>query len=226
MTNGEKMQEMFPEGKTRRCKGGVVFESDGWCHAYGSDWWNTEYKGPVICDDALPPMPYATPDNCGNYIEQTTMSDLGVDCISRKAVFETIDDCNSDGLKGVFCSYDDGERFKEYIKNLPPITPPLSSGLEKNSKKLEKDFGELDCISRQAVLELIADDDLSMGQVVRGIHALPPVTSQEPRKGHWVIKDKMWWVCSACGCQTRMMKKYNVPNFCPACGADMREVEE
>ena len=48
---------------------------------------------------------------------------------------------------------------------------------------------------------------------------------QEPRKGHWDIKDTMWWVCSACGCQTRMIKKYNVPNFCPACGADMREGE-
>ena len=157
MTNGEKMQEMFPEGKTRRCKGGVVFESDGWCHAYDSDWWNTEHKEP------------------------TTKNNLGDDCISRKAVFETIDDCNRDGLKGIFCSYDDGERFKEYIKNLPPITPQFSSELDKNSKKLEKDFGESDCISRQAVLELIADYDLSMGQVVRGIHALPPVTSQEPR---------------------------------------------
>lgn len=152
MTNGEKMQEIFPEGKTRKCRDGVVFESDGWCHAYDSDWWNTEHKEPTTKND--------------------------------------------------------------------------SSGLDKNSKKLEKDFGESDCISRQAVLELIADYDLSMGQVVRGIHALPPVTPQEPRKGHWVIKDKMWWVCSACGCQTRMMKKYNVPNFCPACGADMREVEE
>lgn len=45
------------------------------------------------------------------------------DSVSRKAVFETIDDCNSDGLKGIFCSYDDGERFKEYIKNLPSVTP-------------------------------------------------------------------------------------------------------
>ena len=45
------------------------------------------------------------------------------DCVSRAAVFETIDDCNSDGLKGIFCSYDDGERFKEYIKKLPPVTP-------------------------------------------------------------------------------------------------------
>ena len=43
------------------------------------------------------------------------------DTISRKAVFETIDDCNSDGLKGIFCSYVDGEKFKKYIKELPPI---------------------------------------------------------------------------------------------------------
>lgn len=55
--------------------------------------------------------------------EPTTKNDLGVDCVSRKEVFETIDDCNSDGLKGIFCSYDDGERFKEYIKNLPSVTP-------------------------------------------------------------------------------------------------------
>ncbi len=45
------------------------------------------------------------------------------DCISREAVLETIEDCNSDGLKGIFCSYNDGERFKEYIKALPSVTP-------------------------------------------------------------------------------------------------------
>lgn len=45
------------------------------------------------------------------------------DCVSRQAVLETIDACNIDGLKGIFCSYDDGERFKEYIKVLPPVTP-------------------------------------------------------------------------------------------------------
>lgn len=48
--------------------------------------------------------------------------------VSRKAVFETIDDCNSDGLKGIFCSYDDGERFKEYIKKLPPVIPTFPEG--------------------------------------------------------------------------------------------------
>lgn len=50
------------------------------------------------------------------------------ECVSRKAVFETIDDCNSDGLKGIFCSYDDGERFKEYIKKLPTVIPTFPEG--------------------------------------------------------------------------------------------------
>ena len=38
-----------------------------------------------------------------------------------------------------------------------------------------------DLISRQAVLELIANYDLSMGQVVRGIHSLKSVNLQEPK---------------------------------------------
>jgi hypothetical protein len=49
--------------------------------------------------------------------------------------------------------------------------------------------GNGDLISRQAVLDLIADYDLSMGQVVRGIHVLPPVKPQEPR---WIpVSEKL-----------------------------------
>lgn len=62
--------------------------------------------------------------------------------------------------------------------------------------------------------------------IVNCVKGMPSVTPQEPREGHWDIKDNMWWVCSACGCQTRMMKKYNVPRFCPACGAKMVEPQE
>lgn len=47
-----------------------------------------------------------------------------------------------------------------------------------------------DAISRQEVLYLIADHDLSMGQVVKGIHALSSVTPQ-PKMGH--CKDCKWW---------------------------------
>lgn len=70
--------------------------------------------------------------------KQTAEQQSIEDCVSRKAVFETIDDCNSDGLKGIFCSYDDGERFKEYVKMLSPVTPtqrwiPVSEKLPKKN---------------------------------------------------------------------------------------------
>ena len=45
-------------------------------------------------------------------------------------------------------------------------------------KTLEQEPCE-DAVSRQAVLELVANYDLSMGQVVKCIHALPPVTPQQ-----------------------------------------------
>lgn len=44
-------------------------------------------------------------------------------------------------------------------------------------------------------------------------------------KGHYIQKGLMW-ECSNCGAGTRIMKKYNIPNFCPCCGADMREADK
>ena len=79
----------------------------------------------------------------------------------------------------------------------------------------------VDCISRQAVLDLIADYDLSMGQVVRGIHALPSVTPQ-PRKGHWITHHPLdyfqndTYMCSECG-----KIFYDKRDECPVCGAKM-----
>ena len=109
MTNGEKMQELFPEGKTRRCINGVVFESDGWCHAYDSVWWNAEYKEP------------------------TTKNNLGVDCIDR-AQAQTEIEMNASrytlaherGTRGDvewsdnLIAIDDAV---DIIRNLPSVTP-------------------------------------------------------------------------------------------------------
>ena len=85
-----------------------------------------------------------------------------------------------------------------------------------------------DAISRQAVIGLIADYDLSMEQVVKGIFALSPVKPQ-PKLGHWkrISIDKYsehakyWYRCDRCG-------KDNLGNtdWCPNCGAKMQEVEE
>ena len=56
------------------------------------------------------------------------------------------------------------------------------------------------------------------------IRALPRVTPQEPRKGHWVTKPHVFGVayCSECDFELRT----DNTNFCPNCGTDMREVEK
>ena len=91
----------------------------------------------------------------------------------------------------------------------------------------KNDLG-VDAVSRQEVLYLIADDDLSMGQVVKGIHALPSVTPQEPKTGKWIstetkgVRYAFWcrYKCSLCGGLS------DRTNFCPNCGARMVEPQE
>ena len=78
----------------------------------------------------------------------------------------------------------------------------LSSELEKNSKKLEKDFGELDCISRQAVddiLTLYSDGNGLMDArgAVTMVRELPSVTPK---------KEEFEW-CDTC-------KEYDQEKHC------------
>lgn len=99
-----------------------------------------------------------------------------------------------------------------------------------------------DLISRQAVLDLMSDYDLSMGQVVRGIHALPPVVSQ-PKVGKWIKNEEYDGyettltdcICSVCGENALLKKSYSMDgqsivlcpsNYCPNCGCKMQEVKE
>ena len=93
-------------------------------------------------------------------------------------------------------------------------------------KALEQEPCE-DAISRQAVLELIADYDLSMGQVVKGIHALPSVTPQEPKTGHWeygyAFADGNYCKCSEC---KEIIKCIYPMHYCPNCGCRMVEPQE
>lgn len=85
----------------------------------------------------------------------------------------------------------------------------------------KNDLG-VDAVNREAVLDLIADYDLSMGQVVKGIHALPSVTPQEPKTGYREYNDIYdHYLCG--NCKTIVM---DYDNFCPNCGAKMIEPQE
>lgn len=83
----------------------------------------------------------------------------------------------------------------KYKLRIPPtvyyeLLADVREAEEEEEPTTKNELG-VDGISRQAVLDLIADYDLSMGQVVRGIHALPSIAPQEPKTGH--CRDCKWW---------------------------------
>ena len=110
----------------------------------------------------------------------------------------------------------------------------VTSGLEKNSKKL-------DCISRADAIKAIQDKakKLTNEDTINGLCGavailfdLPSVTPQEPRKGHWIehprtkeLRFHHIYECSACKTQI-IGNRYNVGNYkyCPHCGIEF-EVE-
>lgn len=108
-----------------------------------------------------------------------------------------------------------------------PTSSDLSSGTRKNSKKLEKNIGELDCISRQAINGYI-DYILSHGMgkkksfdyIKKFVANLPPATPQEPRKGEWQLTDdEMFVYCPFCR-QTDYTRPIDASwKYCPECGA-------
>ena len=78
-----------------------------------------------------------------------------------------------------------------------------------------------------------SDQLIKVSDAVDIIRTLPSVTPIRP-KGHWIEQNDDyydWYECSECGYGSEGEMQYNSEydvrtNFCPNCGADMREVEE
>ena len=85
-----------------------------------------------------------------------------------------------------------------------------------------------DTISRQAAIEALYSVDEYNSRSVKAIKQLPPI---QPKRGKWIHHPEIgWgetWLCDQCGEKTTstVMGKPRA-NFCPMCGADMREVTE
>ena len=92
---------------------------------------------------------------------------------------------------------------------------------ERTLKKLKQMFSDGRYLGSgsYAPLEVLEDFEVA-------IKAL----EQEPRKGQWIIVEELqgeWegtkkYACNKCGEKVGVFKS----NYCPNCGADMREVEE
>ena len=87
---------------------------------------------------------------------------------------------------------------------------------------------ENDCISRQSVIDLMMQKwgenfsgDSAMQESIDAIRVMPSVTPQEPKTGHWILRNSFLEPkCSECNYES---ERYN---FCPNCGAKMVEPQE
>ena len=117
----------------------------------------------------------------------------------------------------------------ESIENLPSVEPTAVSIYDKgyedgynkglkvvveNYKRRNGKMAGKDLISRQDAIEAIR----ATGQIA-SLEALP---SAEPKKGKWVKSEyhASGWCCDKCEYMVQ-----DIFNFCPECGADMREDE-
>ena len=80
-----------------------------------------------------------------------------------------------------------------------------------------------DLISRKETIKAIdnlCEVYISYYNLLMLINRLPSA-EPERKKGYWINTDNYYqrWKCSECGCHTRDAE----PNYCPHCGADMRD---
>ncbi len=91
-------------------------------------------------------------------------------------------------------------------------------------KALEQELCD-DCISRQAVWEVMQRMWGTSGELLDELMALPPVNPQEPKTGHWINTAEPYMsdniVCSECGFDS--IAGYS---YCPNCGCRMVEPQE
>ena len=188
MTNGEMMQKIFPDMEIE------IGEIDAyvWINHepshFDKTWWNSEYKEPNYSEI---PTGSTTKNNlahnlcnsCTNIGCEFQSGIVRTECAFYMPPHIEPDNCGNyvvqnSTTKNCRTCRNFGSRH-----GICEICKDNKCWTEK--EPTTKNNLEVAAVSRQAVLDLIADYDLSMGQVVRGIHALPSVTPQEPQSFKW-----------------------------------------
>lgn len=167
-----------------------------------------------------------------SYVDEAPTIEQSEECISRKSVVEWLERCTDDSIE---------HAIDTNLDFIPSVTPSYNS-IKTELKPCEE------CISREEAKKLIQGkiDDIPknkdgtygsmFGQYVNGLYcaktAISYMSSVVPqtKRGNWIeTKDECEGVnfydfsfeCSKCGKEQSFRS-----NYCPNCGADMRESEE
>ena len=151
--------------------------------------------------------------------ERTTKNDLGVDAISRQAVLNTLDNMDS-ALDEDRTVETYKELLKECYKILPSVTPQEPKFIAKSDGTIEQIKNCNGCVFRKEWEKI--------GKLLSVV--LEKQTEQEPKTGHWIPiyqgDEIIDYRCSECEFGNTFGRGTFGMDFCPRCGADMREVVE
>ena len=85
-----------------------------------------------------------------------------------------------------------------------------------------------DLIERQAAIDAVMRNAYNTQRIYEAIKALPPA-QPERLKGHWIPldEDSDEYECDVCRTTyDTVCGTFDLPDFCPHCGADMRGEQE
>jgi hypothetical protein len=134
-----------------------------------------------------------------------------------------------DGITPTVVAQADGEKSFKMRDATPEEQKSVDDYIKSISKPTGINFWDLDdnddCISRKAVLSLLADHFDNVFEMVKELPSVV-IPSAEPKTGHWIeefndLEGEVRFTCSSCG-------KYQLfeTDFCYNCGAEMFEPQE
>lgn len=237
LTNREKFKEVFQISQSQIDEGELY--AYVWLPTHDAieiplEWWNAEYKEPVIRHDEVK----GELNRVKNELVPTTKNNLGVDY-----TINGLDDFIEFGKRafGVELTIKKSDNPDTYAKLFGTTKNDL--GVDAVSRadaqtKIEMNASRYTIAKERGGIGQVewSDQLIKVSDAVDIIRKLPPVTPQEPKSGRWItwkeagneIPSETRFECSVChdAAQTLCNGLDLLSTFCPNCGCRMIEPQE
>ena len=150
------------------------------------------------------------------------LSEHGTNCISRQAAIRWVKtECNPYGKPTL--DFESGKKVIEHLEQMPPAQPEPCEDAVSRAEILRM----INCINDHHAITPYKSVGAVTEHLTRIASNLPLVTPKQPERqtGKWIYQMGMI-KCDQCLRAIRRIDHDGLLNFCPNCGADMREVTE